>query len=329
MKRVLINNQQMNGLSWYRIQGVFCYLEKEMPEIKFGYSDEKFTWREMLNWDIIHFNRANGKQALEAITNLKMLKKTIWLDFDDNVFELDEQHQHHGAYNDEVKSINKEVFKLADVITVTTQYLKDILSEYNKNVIVIPNSYNEEIFPFRDMTKVNRDPIVLWRGSNFHRHDLFEYKDQIYNSIKNNDKFVWAFFGDDPWYFRDKYTSKQIKYIPPRDGVIYFNELYNAKPLVIHVPLKFDNFNLAKSNIAMLEAVLAGTVVIAPDTPEWQHEGVIRYKDAEDYRNKLEGFIYSSNEYITKHYNLLVEQVKDKFLLSKNNELRKEIIKNL
>ena len=95
MKRVLINNQKMNGLSWYRVQGVFTYLEKEMPEVKFGYDDPNFTWREMLNWDIVYINRASGKGSLEALSNIKNLKKKLWLDFDDNIFYLDKKHQHH------------------------------------------------------------------------------------------------------------------------------------------------------------------------------------------------------------------------------------------
>ena len=330
MKRILVNDQKMNGLSWYRVQGVFTYLEKDMPDVKFGYSDEKFSWREMLHWDIMHFNRATGKPALEALSNIKALGKQVWLDWDDNIFEIDEHHQHSQYFNnDDNRKITIEIIKIADVITVTTNYLKSIIEPYNSNVIVIPNSYNDDIFPFRDMTNVTRDKIVLWRGSHFHRHDLFDFKDYLTPAIERNNKYTWAFMGDDPWFIRNEKTTKSIRYIPPKDAIGFYYDLYKAKPLVVHVPLKDSTFNLAKSNIAMLEAILAGTVTISPNTEEWVHKGNVTYKNRQEYADKLEAFIYSSDAYITKHYNQLVEEVKDKFLLSKNNELRKEIIRNL
>lgn len=330
MKRVLINNQKMNGLSWYRVQGVFTYLEKEMPEVKFGYDDPNFTWREMLNWDIIYINRASGKAGLEALNNIKNLKKKLWLDFDDNIFYLDKKHQHHDYYaNNETIETFKKLLALADVITVTTNYLKSIFKEYNENIIVIPNSYDERMFPFRNMNNIERNNVILWRGSNFHRHDLYQFKEKIIKLTSENKKFIWAFMGDDPWFIKNDNNESVIRFIPPSDAMKYYNDLYNNSPLLVHVPLKNDNFNLAKSNIAMLEAVLAGTTVLAPKTEEWEHNGVFTYDSEEDYYEKLQALIYSSNSFITKNYNLLVEEIKDKFLLSKTNELRKEIIKNL
>jgi hypothetical protein len=330
MKRVLVNNQKMNGLSFYRVQGVFAYLEQEMPEIKFGYDSPDFSWREMLHWDIVYFNRASGKESLEALNNIKALKKRIWLDFDDNTFYLDKKHQHHDHYaKSETTEIFKKILAVADVVTVTTNYLKSIFEEYNSNIIVIPNSYDERMFPFRDMGNIERPKVVLWRGSNFHRHDLFQFKEQLIKITSENKNFTWAFMGDDPWFIKNDENENVIKYIPPSDAIKYYYELYNNSPLLVHVPLKNDEFNLAKSNIAMLEAVLAGTTVLAPKTEEWEHNGVFTYTSEKDYYEKLQALIYSSDTYITKHYNLLVEEVKDKFLLSKTNELRKEIIRNL
>lgn len=319
----------MNGLSWYRVQGVFAYLEKEMQDVKFGYSNDSDTWREMFHWDIIYFNRAFGVQALEVLRNLKLLKKQLWLDYDDNIFNLDKQHQHYETYIDKTTiEANKEIIKLADVITVTTVFLKDLLSEYNTNIIVIPNSYNDHIFPFRDMSDIVRDDIILWRGSNFHRHDLFDFKDQI-SEITKDSRLKWVFMGDDPWFIKTTENEKNIIYIPPSDAVSFYKDLYKSKPFLLHVPLKNDDFNLAKSNIAMLEAILAGTTILAPKTHEWEHDGVFTYTDKHDYLEKLRALSYSTNTYIEKHYKLIVEEVKDKFLLSKTNELRKEIIKNL
>jgi len=329
MKRILINNQQMNGLSWYRVQGVFSYLEKEMDNVVFSYTKDSDTWREMFRWDIVHFNRAFGVQSLEVLRNLKLLKKQIWLDFDDNIFKLDKQHQHYNAFLDNnAIEANKEIIRLADVVTVTTKFLKDLFAEYNDNIIVIPNSYNDHIFPFRDMSNTVRNNLIVWRGSNFHRHDLYDFKDQI-TEVTKDSRFKWVFMGDDPWFIKTNDNENNILYIAPKDAVAFYKDLYTASPLLFHVPLKNDDFNLAKSNIAMLEAVLAGTTILAPKTEEWEHDGVFTYTSKEDYLTKLKALSCSTNTYIEKYYNLLVEEVKDKFLLSKNNNLRKEIIRNL
>jgi hypothetical protein len=68
---------------------------------------------------------------------------------------------------------------------------------------------------------------------------------------------------------------------------MYMDAFARLGPWLHIVPLANNGFNRSKSNLAWLEATAAGAVVLAPALEEWQRPGIVNYKDASDFGNKL------------------------------------------
>jgi hypothetical protein len=62
----------------------------------------------------------------------------ILLDFDDDVFCIPESNMARSYYEKRINTI-KKCIEEADGITASTKTLKNVLSNYNSNVEVLPN----------------------------------------------------------------------------------------------------------------------------------------------------------------------------------------------
>lgn len=330
-----LDNTKLNGVSWYRLQGVFFYLLKDLPNVIIESLKGNESWHDIMQYDAFYFVRAQGQQSLDAIRNLKRLGKTIWLDYDDDIFNVKLQHPSHNVFsNEQLQNTIKEIIKLGDVVTVSTHYLREQLLPYNSNIIVIPNSHNDYIFNFK--TNHVRNTDILWRGSRFHNYDLYPYK-QEFTELNEANTCNWVFASEEkPWfYMKDDDGSpantefnKKIIHVGAVEVVKYLFDLYAYNPLVVHVPLAFVEFNLSKSNIALLEAALSGTTAVVPRTAEWMLNGALNYSNNQEYKELIQNVINGEID-VNKNYQYLIEDIMDRFALSKNNKLRLEILKNM
>ena len=321
---------KMNGLSYYRNQGVFYYVSKALPNLEMSFAGDKDTWHNTFMNDVYYINRPMGQQHLNTIRHLKSLKKIVIIDWDDTPFSLPVTHPSYRAYSSkQMMDANVEILKLADVVTVSTQELVEVMKPFNSNIVLIRNAFNDYLHDF----KVNptRKSDVFWRGSQFHRHDLYAFKDEMAKLIIENDN-NWVFNGgDDHWFLHNETLehARKIQHLPPRDVINYMSMLSNYSPLVVHVPLENNKFNKSKSNIALLEGALSGTTAVCPDWEEWSMlDGALTYSDQEGYLKLMEA-IFRGEIDINKEYETLVTSIKDKLVLSKENKKRIELFKNL
>ncbi|MBI5857841.1 MAG: glycosyltransferase [Sphingobacteriales bacterium] len=94
----------------------------------------------------------------------KVFRKKIIYDFDDSIWV------NESAYNKKylaVKFLGK-VFRIcrwAHTVTVGNQYLYNIASNYNKNVLIIPTVVNTETVHGKNQNQVTGKPAVGWTGS--------------------------------------------------------------------------------------------------------------------------------------------------------------------
>ena len=96
----------------------------------------------------------------------------------------------------------------------------------------------------------------------------------------------------------------------------------------LFVPLVDHEFNKAKSNIALIEALLSGIPAIAPiSMPEFDRPGVIRYKGNADIPKVFSRIAQGqyNKEEIVKEGQEWLEEIR----LSKVNELRVKAIETM
>lgn len=315
-----------DATSFYRGAGPFSMLRKLDPFIQVAsYAD--VNWSVLRNCDLMFLQRPSTPTYRELAKTAKKNGLPLWVDYDDDLFNIPEWNP---AYEIFKKPENQDTvltaLTLADIVTVSTPKLKEIYAPHNKNIVVIPNAFDDYVFSFSRKENMNFNKIVMWRGSKSHRKDLHSAKMPM---IKLSHKwdFTWLFLGDEP-RFIDDMNEKHTRTIGPMDIMGYFPFIKQVKPGIFIVPLENNVFNLSKSAIAAYEAVYAGAVVLAPDMPEWKIPGVINYQDCEDFEKKLDAMMQGEVN-LWEQYDRSYEHIKEHFLLSKINKQRLEIVKQL
>lgn len=309
--------------SFYRSVGPFS----KIKEVSFSILKEG-NWQTYSNLDIIYMERPVYDSFVDGAKMAKAFNLPLWIDFDDDLFEIPHYNPANEFFSDKNKKKNiEEICEIADVITVTTEKLKERFSQFNRNVIVVPNALNDFNFPI-DIKNPSDNKIISWRGSGTHRGDLMEYRYPMIQSMEKNKDWIWAWFGDQYWMVSDDMDQSRIRKFTVQEIIRYFSVFHAIAPGVHVVPLKDNFFNRCKSNIAWLEATSAGAVTLGPAFEEWDHPGITRYESIEDFGEKL-NMLCRDEKYRRKVWNSSLEYIKEHLLLSKVNQKRIAIINAL
>lgn len=237
--------------------------------------------------DILFIDRRFLSECRELIKAAKHQGIKVVIDIDDDLFNIGQYHDAlHliGAPN--VQESIKESIGMADMIIVTTKTLKQLYSEYNANIHIVPNAWNDYAFPNMATIRTRKGkPRIAWRGSNSHRRDIQLVSKSINATLE---KAVWSFYGLMP-----SCIEPNVMYIPFQPLNTFFSAFSKNAPDYVAVPLENIEFNRAKSNIAWIEAtVLCGAVAIAPiDLPEFDKPGVLGYKGIKGFDTVLNAII--------------------------------------
>lgn len=293
---------------------------------------------DILKADIVFLHTPNNQLAINAAITAKQWGKKIWADFDDLVFE-DDIPKANIAWTffgqPENKKILKGVMSLVDAVSVSTQVIKDrIIELYNipdEKIWVIPNALPDQFWKKRNEFKLtdNREiKRLLWRGSVTHEGDLLMAK----NGIKPYKKIGYHFIGHYPWMLHKDYDG-HLEYITftkwAKPTEEYFKFLLHAAPHYVFVPLENCLFNKGKSNIAWLEATLAGAACIAPAfMPEFSNVPCILFTSNKSLDGVIKN-IDSGADLRTDKYMESRAVIEKNYLLSITNLKRMELIKSL
>jgi glycosyltransferase involved in cell wall biosynthesis len=174
----------------------------------------------MLWGDVIIQQSVMGIDAVATLSKLKDMGKAVVGDYDDLSFALspfNPAYKTLGLNEIKIKHDDKEEFlwedgkngfdikanyfryrslqdilKLHDIITTTTQYIKDKYSEFNPNIVILPNSIDFNLFkPFTK--KENKQIRIGWTASDSHYSEIWMMKRimrKILNKYKNDVRFV-------------------------------------------------------------------------------------------------------------------------------------------
>lgn len=324
MKKVLCaipNND--DATSFYRGVGPISELRKEMLDHEFVLlNNERITLAQLSMFDIVFMQRPFRPADKQLVTMCRDLKIPIWVDYDDDLFNVQDDNPAAMHYQKPAQEIVKFCLENSTVVSVSTAHLKKQLEKYNKNIHVVQNAINFRLFP---MQKPSMRKICYWRGSASHAGDVMEYGDAIANPINAHSDWIFRFIGNNPVGATHKITHKDSSYMHPMPVTAYFKTLAKIKPSLCIVPLSDNIFNRSKSNIAYLEATISGAATFAPDWDEWKNPGCVRYRSAENFQ---EGFkeilsgrvnirenILKAQQFVLANFNLISENSKRKMIL--------------
>lgn len=140
MKRVLIITEGLSPTYFIRIFEPFSSLFCNQHVIPTFRKEAEVTVNDLESNDIYLFCRVRNTICLNYFYYAKLKNKKLWYDIDDFLFELPPYS------NDRITKDQKEnilfFIKNADIISTSTELLKNSLKEYNSSIFVLHNYIN-------------------------------------------------------------------------------------------------------------------------------------------------------------------------------------------
>ena len=269
IKIAILTKPIESATTFYRSSGVFGYLGREMSQ--FGWQVHNVTPKNMTpdmaaGYDIVFCHRPGTDDEITALRNAKLSGAKMWVDIDDLLWQIPASNP--ARMNNtpgHMENLRKGLVN-ADVITVSTPELSaQVKIEYGRESIVVPNAWNDYALPIQEPAPiVEGEKIrIVYRGSNSHDGDLFAHR----AAFREYENIEFIFMGCMPWYFYTNYGGHMTTIIQEAwnmDIFAYFQRLIQLKPHFVVFPLEDNTFNRCKSNIAAIEATVAGATPITP-----------------------------------------------------------------
>jgi hypothetical protein len=315
--------------SFYRAAGVMRDIVRRVPNLTVDIHDVSkigsMTWSLLAQYDAVFLQRPYTSVPL--MNYLRDLKIPIWVDYDDNLFQIPEcNNRAFDSFMDETVQKNMvKIGKMATVITVSTGALKEMYDKLNNDVRVIPNALPFEFLG--NPAENHKHKTMFWRGGDSHRLDLRLHELEMAGLMEKYKEWEFVFAGFNPYQFASQ-QFKNKKYRKPEDPLLYFKWLREYAPQAMWVPLHDSFFNRCKSNIAALEGTYSGAVCLVPDWPEWQIPGTLKYKTQEEFAEKAE-IILKEQFSVAKYRGQAMEYIRENYDLAKVNQARVDLVNEL
>lgn len=317
---------QKDATSFYRGMGPLGRLRKQISNLHLSFSSE-YNWATLGLSDAIFVQRPYTNNHYHLLEIAKNCQVPIWVDYDDDLFSVPSDNPTFMTYgNQDTQRTIAKCLAIADVVTVSTNHLKQKLSKANSNIVVIPNAFDEQLFNYRNLQE-RQLPLVMWRGSNTHQRDLMNFSAEMIE-ISRRSKWSWSFIGYHPWFLTDFMPEKLTKVVEALDVVQYHKFIHDCRAAIQIVPLADMEFNRSKSNIAAIEGTFAGSACLAPDWEQWRMPGMITYKTQEDFQTALSAMMKGDLD-LQRMNKETWTFIMDTLTLSKVNRLRMNLLEDL
>lgn len=160
-------------------------------------------------------------------------------------------------------------FKKSDMVTCTTDILRQEFLKLNPNVVVLPNLINKNFFPEKpDFNK--KEFRIGWQGGASHYEDLYMIKDVVKEVLTKHSDIKFCYFGDMRFtgLFKDS-PQDQIEWHPWVNHNTYPYKLALMNLDVGLCPLVDNVFNRNKSAIKWMEYSMFDIATVASDIPPY------------------------------------------------------------
>jgi len=289
MVRILIINElPQSPCSFYRSVEPLARLSKE-NDIHVTVCTKKCSWENLTLNDILLFQRPFSREDLDIIVKAKVLGLSVWADYDDNLFSVGEYDEAFSYFTDKNNLI--ELLEMVDIVTVTTEKMKDTYLPYNESTIVIPNCLNDYVFPLQSKKHFSGNKETFWRGSVHKFYDIFYYYPFILKYIQMYDKWKFNFMGY-KFKFQTFYDLsldiKNTEYIKTSEMLTYFWKQHSINAALAIIPLIKNLGNESKSNISWIEATYSGSACLIPSWGDFVNCPGIKYDTQEDFDIQLD-----------------------------------------
>ena len=292
IKIIVIDDIALDGVGWWRNSEPFTMLDKLYGQhLDIIQATEAVDIRLLKTADVVVRFRPASKGSLDFLQMCKELGLKIILDIDDNLWKVPIGHPIFLDAMDFGKLLN-EIYGLADRVWCSTDALRYQVGDLDKCEVM-----QNAILP-GDMPEhpAKWTASAMWRGNDKQVGDLYRPETVAWFAA-NQEKYKWTFSG----YVPDYPFKGEIRFQKRQHPLAYFLGLKKSRINVMWKPLSVNEFNDGKSNIALLEAAMAGGCCVT------NYAGRLGWETAlpefPDEAAALAQF-YIAREEIVKNYNL-------------------------
>jgi len=151
-------------------------------------------------------------------------------------------------------TFTRALLTVADIVTTTTEDLAKELKEYNKNVFVLPNCLDFELWGDEPLENDSDEIRIVWAGSSTHEADLKMLKPVIFEILEKYPQVKFLYAGDgNIWKSNLFEKHPRTEYIEPTDLDSWPAKLRSFRADIGVAPLIDTRFNRCKSNLKWLE----------------------------------------------------------------------------
>lgn len=249
------------------------------------------------NISFVQFQRSATEQHVSIFAHYKekiqkITKTPVVYEIDDLLIGIPEWNFASAYYKDNEENV-KKIMSWADGMICSTEPLKEMYSEYNKRIEVIPNHLPKfiwgDIYLKHHNEPREKRPRIFWGGSQNH----FALKKMVKEGIKGGDfsgellkfirkttdKYDWVFMGAMPEELNN--IKNKITFIPWANVFSYPHVMKSIEPDICIAPLEDSVFNKCKSNIKMLEFAACGAPGVYSDVYPYRKTKLRAKTDAE------------------------------------------------
>lgn len=222
---------------------------------------------EDLSWaDYVILQREGNLYTLELTAQIQKLGKPIIFDIDDLLTEVPPFLISHW-YAEENKEYLKQILRMADGITVTTDLLREKMKVYNRNVFIVPNCASAFSLPAKHYKTENRSINLIVSSSDTVRVDFIV---QALTCLQNDADLNIRLIGIGP---PGKYLVDSGLDVTCRDNLAYdkFTKyLASIDNAIGIIPLDDLEFSACKSAIKYVDYSLAGIPVVCSNVSPYK-----------------------------------------------------------
>lgn len=306
-----------SGSRFYRCEQIFKYLNRT-GEFECVISPNTVTDDEVMWADIIFAQSLVSPENISTLWAYQIERgKRIVSDRDD-VIVVEDHNPFKPTHNlTHAPTWTKELLKISDLITVTTEEIALEVRPLNKNIAIIPNALDMELWN-KPIIPNDSDVVRIGYGASItHRKDLEMIAPAIKQVLRENPKSKFIICGDLYLmkFFEDVKPS-QIEFVDGTSSVYKWpDKLYSLSLDIAIAPVIDNHFNRGRSTLKFLEnSMVQAAGVYSPAT----YKGIVKHGK--------NGFLAETNEEWVKYLTLLIKNVKLRKTIAKT--ARKFVIRN-
>jgi glycosyltransferase involved in cell wall biosynthesis len=252
--KIYFAQADFGGCGFYRVLQPAGFLKFVLGhDVKVAF---RFKVDELLDYDLIVFQRQYTPKVLEAVEVLHRQGKKVIYEIDDDLWHVPPENQARTYWQADRIAAAEAIMQACDAITTSTEPLAELLRKHNKNVFVVPN-YIPDVNPLEKFDSVIR---VGWSGSESHKVDFNSELTGALKDIKKKYKqrVELLFCG---WIPDD--LVGQVTFYEPVLPIHYLGFLNELRLHIGIIPSADIQFNQSKSNLKFLEYSITKTASVA------------------------------------------------------------------